>query len=153
MNAEETQSLQYRKDMEKFHDALQTVYSPKNYGTTTLLNVDGSIQLIDKASIAHQPSTTMQSTDCRRKTIQVSCLMNSLLDEFPPVTETMKAIQHLCVSSRKVPGSSVLNMHNQWQTNLQNCFNAGGERKLSDKIQGCTHNSQTERESATLFFQ
>ena len=34
--------------MEKFHDALITIYGPKSSGATTLLSADGSTLLTDK---------------------------------------------------------------------------------------------------------
>ena len=40
-----------RKDMNKFHDALKTIYGPKSSGATTLLVADGSTLLTDKEAI------------------------------------------------------------------------------------------------------
>ena len=40
-----------RKDTEKFHDALKTIYGPKSSGATTLLSADGSTLLTDKEAI------------------------------------------------------------------------------------------------------
>ena len=48
---EEFQSFADRKDMNKFHDALKTIYVPKNSGATTLLSADGITLLIDKEAI------------------------------------------------------------------------------------------------------
>ena len=42
MKTEDTQSFADRKDMEKFHDILKTVYGPKSSGGTPLLSADGS---------------------------------------------------------------------------------------------------------------
>ena len=45
------QSFADRKDMNKFHDALKTIYGPKSSGATTLLRAGGSTFLIDKEAI------------------------------------------------------------------------------------------------------
>ena len=49
--AEEIQSNADRKGMNKFHDALKTIYGPKSSGATTLLSADGSTLLTDKKAI------------------------------------------------------------------------------------------------------
>ena len=65
--------------MEKFHDALKTIYGPKSSGATTLLSVDEITLLTDKDAILkrwaahfnsvlnrHQASMRMQSTEIHR---------------------------------------------------------------------------------------
>ena len=49
--ADEIQSFADGKDMNKFFDALKTVYGPQNSGTTPLLSVDGTSLLTDKEAI------------------------------------------------------------------------------------------------------
>ena len=105
--AEEIQSFVDRKDMENFHDALKQF--PMSCGTTPLRNADGSTLLTDKDAILERWAEHFNSVLNRPSTIndnainrlpQVEC--NVLLDEFPTVAETTKAIQHL--SSGKDPG-------------------------------------------------
>ena len=111
--AEEIQSFADRKDMKKFHDALKTVYGPKRSGATPLLSADGSTLLTDKDAIfkrwsEHFNSVLNRPTSVNDNAInrlpQIEC--NVLLDEFPTVTETRKAIQHL--SSGKAPGTDAI---------------------------------------------
>ena len=45
---EEIQSFAHRKDMQKFHDALKTIYGPTSSEVTTLLSVDGSRRLFSQ---------------------------------------------------------------------------------------------------------
>ena len=108
--AEEIQSFADRKDMKKFHDALKIIYCPKSSGATPLLSADGSTLLTDKAAILKRWAEHFNSVlNCpsfvNDKAInrlpQIEC--NVLLDEFPTVTETRKAIQHL--SSGKAQGT------------------------------------------------
>ena len=49
--ADVIQSFIDRKDMNKFFDALKTVYVPKSSGTTPLLSADGNSLLPDKEAI------------------------------------------------------------------------------------------------------
>ena len=111
--AEEIQSFADRKDMKKFHDALKTIYGPKSSGATPLLSADGSTLLTDKDAILkrwaehfngvlNRPSSVNDNAINRLP--QIEC--NVLLDEFPTVTETRKAIQHL--SSGKAPGTDTI---------------------------------------------
>ena len=111
--AEEIQSFADRKDMKKFHDALKTIYDPKSSGATSLLSADGSTLLTDKDailkrkaehfnSVLNRPSSANDNAINRLP--QIEC--NVLLDEFPTVTETRKAIQHL--SSGKAPGTDAI---------------------------------------------
>ena len=111
--AEEIQSFADRKDMKKFHDALKTIYGPKNSGATPLLGADGSTLQTDKDAILKRwaehfnsvlncPSSVNGNAISRLP--QIEC--NVLLDEFPTVAETRKAIQHL--SSGKAPGTDAI---------------------------------------------
>ena len=82
-----------------FHDALKTIHGPKSSGATPLLSADGSTLLTDKDailkrwaehfnSVLNHPSSVIDSAINRLP--QIEC--NVLLDEFPTVTETKKAI-------------------------------------------------------------
>ena len=111
--AEEIQSFADRKDMKKFHDALKTIYSPKSSGATPLLSADGNTLLTDKDAILKRWAEHFNSVLNRPSSVndnainrlpQIEC--NVLLDEFPTVTETRKAIQHL--SSGKAPGTDAI---------------------------------------------
>ena len=99
--------------MKKFHDALKTVFGPKSSGATPLLIADGSTLLTNKDailkrwaehfnSVLNRPSSVNDNAITRLP--QIEC--NILLDEFPTVTETKKAIQHL--SSGKAPGTDAI---------------------------------------------
>ena len=99
--------------MKKFHDALKTIYDPKSSGATSLLSADGSTLLTDKdailkrwaehfSSVLNRPSAVNDNAINRLP--QIEC--NVLLDDFPTVTETRKAIQHL--SSGKAPGTDAI---------------------------------------------
>ena len=111
--ADEIQSFADRKDMKKFFDALKTVYGPQSSGTTPLLSADGTSLLTDKEAILkrwaehfdnvlNRPSSI--NDDAVNRLPQVEC--NLLLDEFPTVDETVKAIKRL--SSGKAPGSDAI---------------------------------------------
>ena len=111
--AEEIQSFADRKDMKKFHGALKTIYGPKSFGATPLLSADGSTLLTDKDAILKRWTEHFNSVLNRPLSVndnainrlpQIEC--NVLLDEFPTVTETRKAIQHL--SSGKSPGTDAI---------------------------------------------
>ena len=111
--AEEIQSLADRKNMKKFHDALKTIYGPKSSGATPLLSADGSTLLTDKDAILKRWAEHFNSVLNRQLSVndnainrlpQIEC--NVLLDEFPTVTETRKANQHL--SSGKAPGTDAI---------------------------------------------
>ena len=111
--ADEIQSFADRKDMKKFFDALKTVYGPQSSATTPLLSADGTSLLNNKEailkrwaehfdSVLNQPSSV--NDDAINRLQQVEC--NLLLDEFPTVSETVKAIKFL--SSGKAPGSDAI---------------------------------------------
>ena len=94
----------------KFFDALKTVYGPQSSGTTPFLSADGTSLLTDKEAILKRWTEHFHSVlnwlssindDAINSLPQVEC--NLLLDKFPTVSETVKAIKHL--SSGKAPGS------------------------------------------------
>ena len=159
--AEEIQSFADRKDMKKFHDALKTIYGPKSSGATPPLSADGSSLLTDKDailkrwaehfnSVLNRPSSVNENTINRLPHIQCSVL----LDEFPTVTETRKAIQHL--SSGKAPGTDAISaevykadglpMAEKLTRVVSMHVEKGG---YLTRLQGCFHNPpiQTERKS------
>ena len=111
--ADEIQSFANRKDMKKFFDAFKTVYGPQSSRTTPLLSADGTSLLTDKEAILkrwaehfdgvfNRPSSI--SDEAVNRLLQVEC--NPLLDEFPAVSETVKAIKLLL--SGKAPGSDAI---------------------------------------------
>ena len=95
--------------MKKFHDVLkqfmvQRALEPPNFfadGSTFLADQNAILKrLADRFdSVLNRPSTINDNAINRLP--KVEC--NVLLDDFPTVTETMKAIQHL--TSDKAPGS------------------------------------------------
>ena len=110
--AGEIQSFADRKDMKTFYNPLKVVYGPKSSGNTPILSADGSILLTDKGAILKQWAehfdklsmlnrSSSRNDNAIKRMPQVEC--NIRLDEFPTVTETLKAIQQL--SSGKAPGS------------------------------------------------
>ena len=110
---EENQPFADRKDMKKFHDALKTIYCPKSSGATTLLSADESTLLTDKKVILERWAEQFNSVLNRSSSInedaidrlpQIKC--NVLLDEFPTVMETRKAVQQL--SSCKTAGADAI---------------------------------------------
>ena len=93
--------------MKNFHDALKTINGPKSSGATPLLSADGSTLLTDKDAILKRWAEHFNSVLNRPSSVndnainrlpQIEC--NVLLDEFPTVTETRKAIQHLSSGTR-----------------------------------------------------
>ena len=136
----EIHSFADRKD-KKFFDALKTVYGPQSSGTTPLLSADGTILLTDKEAILkrgvehfdgvlNRPSSI--NDEAINRPPQVEC--NPLLDEFPTISETVKAIklarlqdqmQYLQRSTKQ----EVL----QLQRNYQSYFTLRGEKKPSLK--------------------
>ena len=162
--AEELQSFADRKDMKKFHDAVKTIFGPKSSGATPLLSADGSTLLTDKDAILKRWAEHFNSLLNRPSSVngnainrlpQIEC--NVLLDEFPTVTETRKAIQHL--SSGKTPGTDVipaevyktggLLMAEKTDRVVSTHVEKGG---YPTRLQGCFHNPpiQTERKSSSL---
>ena len=157
--AEEIQSFADRKDMKKFHDALKTIDCPKSSGATPLLSADGSTLLTDKDAILKWWAEHFNSVLNLPSYVEINVLIefNVLLDEFPTVTETRKAIQHL--SSGKAPGTDAIPAE---------VYKAGGlpieektDRVVSmhvekggypARLQGCFHNPpiQTEMKSLTV---
>ena len=142
--AEEIQSFADRKDMKKFHDALKTIYDPKGSSAIPLLSADGSTLLTDKDAILKKWAEHFNSVLNRPSSVndnainrlpQIECTV--LLFEFPTVTETRKAIQHL--SSSKAPGTDAIPAEVykagglSVAEKLHSCFNACGERRLSHK--------------------
>ena len=110
---EEIQSFADRKDMKKFHDALKTIYGPKSSGATTLLSADRNTLLTDKEAILERWAEHFNSVLNRPSSINEDAIdrlpqieSNVLLDEFPTVTETRKAVQQL--SSGKAPGADAI---------------------------------------------
>ena len=110
--ADEIQSFADRKDM-KFFDALKTVYGPQSSGTTPFLSADGTSILTDKEAVLkrcpehfdgvlNRPSSI--NDEAINRLPQVEC--NPLLDEFPTISETVKAIKLL--SSGKAPVSDAI---------------------------------------------
>ena len=99
--------------MKKFHDALKTIYGPKSSRATTLLSADGSTFLTDKEAILKRRTEHFNSVLNRPPSInkdaidrlpQIEC--NILLDEFPTVMKTRKAVQQL--SSGKAPSADAI---------------------------------------------
>ena len=151
--ADEIQSFADGKDMKKFFDALKTVYGPQSSGTTPLLTADGTNLLTDKEAILkrwteqfnivlNRPSSI--NDDAINRLQQVEC--NLLLDEFPTVSETVKAIKLL--SSGKAPGSDAIPVE---------IYKAGrtADRVISYYAEKRSHPSrmppiQTERESSVV---
>ena len=91
--------------MKKFQDTLKTVYDPNSSGTTQLSAGGRTLGAILKwwtehfDSLLSRPSTMFDNAINRLPQLET----NGLLDEFPTITETTKAIQHL--TSDKAPGS------------------------------------------------
>ena len=120
--------------MKKLHDALKTICGPKSSGATPRISADGSTLLTDKdailkswaehfSSVLNRPSSVNDNAINRLP--QIEC--NVLLDEFPTVTETRKAIQHL--SSGKALGTDAI---------LAEAYKAGGlpmAEKLTELFQ------------------
>ena len=161
--AEEIQSFADRKDMKKCHDALKTIYGPISFSATPLLSADGSTLLTDKDAILKRWAEHFNSVFNRPSSVndnainrlpQIEC--NVLLDEFPIVTETRKAIQHL--SSGKAPGTDAIPAE-VYKTGglpmagkLTELFQCMWRKEAIPQDQGCFHNPpiQTERKSSSL---
>ena len=89
------------------------IYGPKSSGATTLLSANGNTLLTDKEAILkrwaeHSNSVLNRPSSINEDAIgrlpQIEC--NVLLDEFPTVMETRKAVQQL--SSGKAPGADAI---------------------------------------------
>ena len=89
--------------MKKFHDALKTIYSPKSSEATTLLNADGSTLLTDKEAILKGWAEHFNSVLNRPSSINEDAIdrVQCMLDEFPAVMETRKAVQQLIWQSSR----------------------------------------------------
>ena len=101
------------KDMKKFFDAFKTVYGPQSSGPTPLLSADATSLLNDIEAILKIWAEHFDGVLNRLSYIideainrqpQVKC--NPLLDEFPTVSETVKAIKLL--SSGKALGADAI---------------------------------------------
>ena len=111
--SDEIQSFEDRKDMKKFFDARKTVYGPQSSGTTPLLSADGTSLLTDKDVILKRWAEHFDSVLNRPSSINDEAIKrlpqveyNPLLEEFPTVSETVKAIKLL--SPGKAPGSDAI---------------------------------------------
>ena len=162
--ADEIQSFADRKDMKKFFDALKTVYGPQRSGTTPLLSADGTSLLTDKEAILKRWAEHFDSVLNRTSSIndniinrlpQVEC--NLLLDEFPTVSETVKAIKLL--SSGKAPGSAAIPAEICKSRRNTSCKEDDRvishyveKRSHPSRIQGCVNYPpiQTKRESSVV---
>ena len=111
--ADEIQSFADRKDMKQFFDTLKTVYGPQSPGTTPFFSADGTSLLTDKEAnlkrwaehfdgVLNRPSFVNDEAINRLPQVEY----NPLLDEFPVISETVKAIKLL--SSGKAPGSDTI---------------------------------------------
>ena len=83
-------------------------------------------------SVLNRPSSINE--DAIDRLPQIEC--NVLLDEFPTVTETRKAVQQL--SSGKAPGADAIpaEVYKAWGLPMAeklSCFTVCGERRLSHK--------------------
>ena len=111
--AHEIQSFADKKNMKKFSAALKTIYCPQSSGTTPLLSADWTSLLTDKEAVLKRWAEHFDGVLNRPSSIndeainrlpQVEC--NSVLDELPIVSETVKAIK--LWSSGKAPRSYVI---------------------------------------------
>ena len=92
--------------MKKFHFMVQNVLVPllSEDGSTLLNHINAILESWAEHfnSVLNRPSSVNDNAINRLP--QIEC--NVLLDEFPTVTETRKAIQHL--SSGKAPGADAI---------------------------------------------
>ena len=100
--ADEIQPFADRKDVQKFFDGLKTVYGPQSPGPTPLLSADGTSLLTDKEAIVKRWAEYFDSVLNRPSSINDEAINrlpqvegNLLLDEFPTVSETVKAIKRV----------------------------------------------------------
>ena len=127
-----------------------------------MLSADGSTLFIDKDAILERWADYFNSVLYRPSTVndtainilsQLKC--NVLLDEFPKVTETRKAIKYL--SSAKAPGADAIPaeiiklVDYKWQINRVDTMYMK-EEGYPTRIQGYIHNPsiQSERKSSSL---
>ena len=154
--ADEIQSFADRKDM-KFFDALKTVYGPQSLGTTSLLSADGtSLLTILKRTAEHFHIVLNRPSSINDGTInilpQVECIL--LLDEFPTVSETVKAIKPLARLRDQM--QYLLRSTKQEELKLQRRWHSYShyleKRSHHSRIQGCVKYPpiQTERESSVV---
>ena len=106
--------------MKKLHDALKTTNGPKNSGATTLLSADGSTLLTDKEVILEKLAELFNGVLNRPSSINEDAIdrltqieYNVLLDEFPTVMETTKAVQQL--SSSNAPSANLSYISYPWR--------------------------------------
>ena len=99
--------------MKKFFNALKTIYGSQSSGTTPLLSADGTNLLTDREAILKRSAEQFDSVLNRPSSINDDAInrlpqveYKLLLDEFPTVAETVKAIKLL--SSGKAPGSDAI---------------------------------------------
>ena len=161
--ADEIQSFADGKNMKKFFDALKTVFGPQNSGTAPLLSADGTSLLIDKDAILKRWAEHFDSVlnlppsindDAINRLPQVEC--NLLLDEFPTVAETVKAIKLL--SSGKAPGSDAIpaEIYKAGETPVAKKMtvisHSVEKRNYPSRIQGCVNYPpiQTKRKSSVV---
>ena len=88
--------------MKKFFDALKTVYGPQSSGTTPLFCADRTSPLTDKEAILKRWAEHFDCVLNRPSSINDDAInrlshveFNLLLDGFPTVAETVKAIKLL----------------------------------------------------------
>ena len=151
--------------MRKFHDALKTICGPRGSGAAQLLGADGGTLLTDgdvilKRWAEHFDGVLNHPSSVNANAVnglpRVGC--GVLLGEFPTVTETRKAIQHL--SSGRAPGTDAipagvcgaggLPMAEKLAGLFQCMWRGGGG--CPTRLQGCFHGPhiQTERKSSSL---
>ena len=131
--------------MKKFNDALKTQFW--SHPTT---NADGSTLLTDKDAILEKWTehfncvlnrTSPVNDNAINRLPQIGC--NVLLDEFPIVTETRKAIRHLY--SGKAQGADAIPAEVYKAGGLpmaekkQSCLNACGGKRLFHKTSRIIH--------------
>ena len=161
--AEEIQCCADRKDTKKFHDALKQfmvrrALEPPHYSVQMEAHFWHKDAIFERWT-EHFNSVLIRSSTINDNAInrlpQVEC--NVLLDEFPTVTETTKAIQHL--SSGKAPGSDIIlrDLLSGKSTNGRQAYRIVSlhveEGGYPTRIQGCIYNPpiQAERKCSRLW--
>ena len=151
--------------MKKLFDALKTGYGPQSSETTPLLSADATSLLTDKEAILKRWAEHFDSVlnrpsfindDAINRLPQVEC--NLLLDDFPTVAETVKAITLL--SSGMAPGTDA---NTCWDLQSRRNFSCKEydrvishyveKRSYPSRIQGCVNYPpiQTDRESSVVW--